>query len=369
MLRIGIDGRAFASPAAGIRRYVNGLTRALLALGEPIEVIALGGRDSSALPAGTGYVAEPSHPPTNLGWTLVGLPRAARRAAVDIIHAPAYTAPFWSPMPVVLTIHDVSYERHPQWYPYRRDWARRAFYRHSAHAASQILTVSRFSATEITAAYRIPAERMTVTPLGVDDGFAPATLDLPGELPAGVNPPYLLHVGDLHERRNLRMLVDAVLAARRHAGALQALSLVLAGADRGVGEAVCAIAARAGAADAVVRLGPVSEERLRTLYRGALALAYPSLYEGFGLPLVEAMACGTPVIASNTASMPEVLGDAGILVDAADGQAWTRAIIDVVNNEETRRRLRTAGLRRAAHFTWERTARLTLGVYRRTLGR
>jgi len=367
MLRIGIDGRAFASPAAGIRRYVSGLTRALLALGEPIEVVALGGRDSSVLPAGAGFIAEPSHPPTNLGWMLVGLPRAARRAAVDVIHAPAYTAPFWSPVPVVLTIHDVSYERHPQWYPYRRDWARRAFYRRSAHAAAHILTISRFSAAEITAAYRIPPEHMTVTHLGVDDAFAPGDPDLPGELPAGVTTPYLLHVGDLHERRNLPMLVEAVLAARRHFGALPALSLVLVGADLGVGDAVCAMAARAGASDAVIRLGPVSEKRLRTLYRGAIALAYPSLYEGFGLPLVEAMASGTPVIASNTASMPEVLDGAGVLVDPVDGEAWTRAIIDVVNDSQTRGRLRTAGLRRAADFTWERTARLTLEVYRRTV--
>ena len=370
MLRIGIDGRAFASPAAGIRRYVNGLTRALLSIGEPLAVVALGGLDSSVLPPGAGYVAEPPHPPTNLGWMLIGLPCAARQAAVDVIHAPAYTAPFWSPVPVVLTIHDVSYERCPQWYPYRRDWARRAFYRRSAHIASRILTVSRFSATEITAAYRIPAERMTVTPLGVDDGFAPAHSDLSAEQPTGVSPPYLLHVGDLHERRNLTMLVDAVLAARRHVGGtFPALSLVLAGKDRGAGDAVSGIAARAGAADAVVRLGPVSEKRLRALYRGAIALAYPSRYEGFGLPLVEAMACGTPVIASNTASMPEVLGDAGLLVDPTDGQAWTSAIIDVVNNEQTRGNLRAAGLRRAAEFTWERTAQLTLDAYRRVLER
>ena len=370
MLRIGIDGRAFASPAAGIRRYVNGLTRALLALGEPLAIVALGGRNSSALPTGVGHVAEPPHPPTNLGWTLIGVPRAARRAAVDVIHAPSYTAPFWSPVPVVLTIHDVSYELHPQWYPYRRDWARRAFYRRSAHVASHILTVSRFSATEIAVAYRIPPERMTVTPHGVDHTFAPADSELLGELPTGVSQPYLLHVGDLHERRNLPMLVDAVLTARRQiGGAFQALSLVLAGADRGVGDAVLGIAARTGGADAVVRLGPVSEKRLRTLYRGATALAYPSFYEGFGLPLVEAMACGTPVIASNTASMPEVLGGAGILVDPADGRAWASAIVDVMNNEQTRSRLRADGLCRAAEFTWERTAKLTLDAYRQVLER
>jgi len=369
MLRVGIDGRAFVSPAAGVRRYIKGLTRALMALGEPLELVALGGLHASVLPAGVGHVAEPPHPPTNLGWTLVGLPRAARRAGVDVVHAPAYTAPFWSPAPVVVTIHDVSYERHPQWYPYRRDWARRAFYRRSAHVASHILTVSRFSAGEITAAYGIPPERMTVTPLGVDSAFVAVDGRHRGELPPGVSSPYLLHVGDLHERRNLAMLVGAVLSARRESEAARALSLVLVGTDLGVGDAVCAMAERAGAADAVVRLDSVNERRLRALYQGSVALAYPSFYEGFGLPLVEAMACGAPVIASNVASMPEVLGDAGILIDPTDEAAWTRAMIDLLNSAEMRGRLREAGRRRAAEFTWERTARLTLDVYRRTVAR
>jgi glycosyltransferase involved in cell wall biosynthesis len=363
MLRIGIDGRAFASPAPGIRRYVRGLSRALLALGEPIELVALGGRDSSAIPAGARHIAEPPHPPTNLGWTLVGVPRAARRARVDVIHAPAYTAPFWAPAPVVLTIHDVSYERQPQWYPYRRDWARRAFYRRSATTADHILTDSRFSASEITAAYRIPMERITVTPLGVDGAFAPAAADVAVELPPGVTPPYVLHVGDLHERRNLKMLADALLAARRTG--MTALSLVLAGTDRGVGHTLCAMAEQAGAPEAVVLLGPVTERRLRSLYRGAAALMYPSLYEGFGLPLIEAMACGTPVIASRVTSVPEVVGDAAMLLDPADTNAWTMAMLEVVNDQHVRARLRAAGLRRAAEFTWERTARLTLDVYRR----
>jgi alpha-1,3-rhamnosyl/mannosyltransferase len=282
-----------------------------------------------------------------------------------VIHAPAYTAPFWSPAPVVLTVHDVSYERHPQWYPYRRDWARRAFYRCSAYSASHILTVSRFSAGEITAAYRIPMERMTVTPLGVDEGFAPADPRVPQELPAGVTPPYLLHVGDLHERRNLPMVVDAMLASRRQARTAAPLSLVLAGRDRGLGQAICAMAARAGSPDAVVLLGTVTDTRLRALYRGAAALVYPSFYEGFGLPLIEAMACGTPVIASRGTSIPEVVGDAGVLIDPADTNAWTIAILEVATDEHVRARLRTAGLRRAADFTWERTARLTLEAYRR----
>src|SRR2546426_10163384 len=116
-LRIGIDGRAFSSPAAGVRRYARELVRALMGLAEPIEIVALGGRDTADLPASVGYVEEPPHPSTNLGWTLVGLPRAAARARGDVLHAPAYTAPLLANAPGVLTIPHVSYPRAPEWFP------------------------------------------------------------------------------------------------------------------------------------------------------------------------------------------------------------------------------------------------------------
>ena len=368
MLRVGIDGRAFTSPAAGVRRYVGELARALVALAEPIELVALGGKDVGALPAGVGHVVEPLHPPTNLGWTLVGLPRAASTARVDVIHAPAYTAPFWAPAPVVLTIHDVSYARHPEWYPYRRDWMRRAFYRHSARTAAQIITDSTFSAAEIHAAYGVDGGRLSVVPLGVDQRFGPLDPVRAAELPAGVAGPYLLHVGDLHERRNLPVVVEALVAARAQRDACRSLTLVLAGVDRGVGDALDAMARAAGAPNLVVRLGKVGEAGLHALYQRASALVYPSLYEGFGLPPLEAMACGLPVIASRAASMPEVIGDAGILLDPHDIHGWTDAIVRVVEDESLRGRLRAAGLQRAAGFTWARTARLTLDVYRRVVG-
>ncbi len=363
-LRVGFDGRGFSSPAAGIRRYSAELVRALLSLGEPVEIVALGG-DPAHVPAGLERIAGSAHPPSNAGWTLIGLPRTAARARVHVIHAPAYTAPFWAGVPVVLTIHDVSYETHPEWYPYRRDWLRRYFYRRSARGAARVLTVSAFSASEITAAYGIPSARITVTPLGVHHGtFGAGDPDVALDLPANVTEPFLLHVGDIHERRNLPLVVDAVLEARRHFGAASAISLVLAGVDRGISEGLCAMAAEAGSPDAVVALGPVSEERVHALYRGATALVYPSLYEGFGLPLLEAMASGTPVLASHEASIPEVLGGAGLLLDARDVSAWREAIIRLVNDESLRRDLRARGLARAATFTWQRTARLTLNVYR-----
>ena len=309
----------------------------------------------------TGYPARPF--PTNLGWMALSIPLAARGARLDVFHAPAYTAPLWGVHPQAVTIHDVSYERHPEWYPYQRDALRRMFYRRSARTAARVLTDSEFSASEIAAAYQIPRERITVAPLGVSDHFAPS--DRPGEtLPAGITAPFLLHVGDLHERRNLPLIVHAMFEAQRRPG-MPPLSLVLAGVDRGIGDRLRAYAREAKSPDAVVCLGPVADSQLLTLYRSAAALVYPSRYEGFGLPVLEAMACGTPVIASRAASIPEVLGDAGVLLDPDDEPGWADAIAAVVNDEWQKGRMRKAGLTRAKEFTWARTASITLDAYRR----
>jgi glycosyltransferase involved in cell wall biosynthesis len=366
-LRIGFDGRSLTSPAAGVRRYATELLSSLVQLGEPLDVVLLGGDPSSVDALGLEHVREGWHPPTNAGWMLVGLPLAARRARVDVLHAPAYTAPFWSPAPTVLTIHDVSYERHPEWFPYRRDALRRAFYRRSALSAHTIITDSRFSADEIHAAYGIDRRRIVVVPLGVDAAFGWGT-QAAAPLPSGVTAPFVLHVGDLHERRNVGMALDAVLEARRRGGAVANLSLVLAGVDRGTGQAVLARARDAGAPAAATLVGSVSDAELRALYRGALALVYPSLYEGFGLPLLEAMAMGAPVVASQAASIPEVAGGAALLLDPHDRAAWTDAILRIAQDSAHRDDLRARGLARAAQCTWEEAARRTLEVYRSALG-
>lgn len=347
---------------------MSGLVPALIELGGSLEVVALGG-SREAVPRGLTWIPEPPHPPTNLGWSAVGLPWAASRAGVDLIHAPAYTAPLTARVPTVVTIHDVSYASHPDWYPYRRDRLRRAFYRRSAQVAARIVTDSEFSANEIVVAYGTPRDRITVAPLGVSHAFLPPAPDAAIDLPAGVSEGFLFHAGDLHERRNLGVVVRAVIELHREGRLRDPLSLVLAGVDRGMGDQLRRIASAASLPDLVVNLGVVSEECLIALYRAAAALVYPSRYEGFGLPVLEAMACGTPVIASRAASMPEVLGDAGILVDPDDVPGWSRAIMRVRADPAQREAMRAAGIERAASFTWARTARLTLEAYRKVVSR
>ena len=223
-LRVGFDGHAFSSPAAGIRRYSTELVRALLSLGEPIEIVALGG-EAEAIPAGVERVSGVgASADSNAGWTLIGLPRTAARARVDLIHAPAYTAPFWAGVPVVLTIHDVSYESHPEWYPYRRDWLRRYFYRRSANgrgARADRVGVLGVGDLRRRTASRAIANHGHAARCACD--FRAGRSESAARPAGNVTEPFLLHVGDLHERRNLPMLVDAMLAARRHFGAAAAI--------------------------------------------------------------------------------------------------------------------------------------------------
>ena len=175
-LRVGVDGRAFASPAGGVRRYVRELYTAIAQHDSDIEVVAIGAPPDAELPPALQRMdAIPF--PTNLGWMLASMPLAARRAALDVYHAPAYTAPLWGVHPQVLTIHDVSYERRPEWNAYRNDPVRRLFYRTSARVADRIVTDSGFSRTEISLAYGIPEPRIDVVPLAAATTFTPGEFE------------------------------------------------------------------------------------------------------------------------------------------------------------------------------------------------
>jgi glycosyltransferase involved in cell wall biosynthesis len=358
-MRVGFDGRSLGSPAGGVRRYASELLLAFGRVAPDLQLTVLGAPDGVSLPPAARRQAVARLAPTNLGWSLVDLPRAVQRLRFDLFHAPAYTAPLRAVHPLVLTIHDVSYERHPEWYPYRRDGLRRWFYRRCALAADCILTDSEFSRAEIQAAYGIQTERIRVVPLGVGAPFieSPAVRSQS----ADVREPYLLHVGDLHPRRNLRLLVRAAGRISRR----DPLLLVLAGKDAGEHPALLQEAGKAGV---TIRFTtPENDTELAQLYAGASAFVYPSRYEGFGLPLLEAMACGAPIVAARAASIPEVVGDAGILFEPTDEEDLVAGIRRILNEPALAAGLGQAGRARAAEFTWERTARATLDVYRRLI--
>ena len=346
-----------------MRRYAWELFGALAAADKTLFPIAIGAPAELVLPPGIARADAGRTLPTNAGWMLTGLPRGARRAHLDLFHAPAYTAPILGPRPLVVTIHDVSYARHPEWYPYKRDAARRAFYRFSAAVADRVVTDSDFSKREITAAYGVSPARIEVVPLAAASAFCSGpTLPLPANMPAR----FVLHVGDLHARRNLEMVARAVDRVRRQSPTLSGLSLVLAGVDRGSAGELARLSTRAGGSVPLITFaGAVSEQTLVALYRRAAALVYPSRYEGFGLPLLEAISCGTPVIAADTSSIPEVLGDAGVLLHPDDEDAWKEAIARVLDDPGHVSQLTRLGLARAATFSWRRTAMETAAVYRK----
>ncbi|MBI3549157.1 MAG: glycosyltransferase family 4 protein [Elusimicrobia bacterium] len=283
-------------------------------------------------------------------WELIKEP-------VDVFHT-QYVGVRAGGAKLVLTIHDLSFEYFPESFP--RD---RALFlkmtRFSAKAASAILTVSENTKRDLVRLYGIPAEKIHVIYNAAHPSFAPCPDRAKVEAARrtyGIARDYFLSVGALQPRKNLRRLIDAYNICRRDPRFDQ--ELVIVGAKAWGRDNL----ADGGAPD-VRFLGYVAEEDLPLLYNGATALAYPSLYEGFGLPVVEAMSCGTPVIASSTSSLPEVCGEAALYVDPLSVGSIAGALKTMASNEGLRDRLSAEGLRQAGKFSWREAARKTLEVY------
>ena len=355
VVRMAVDGRAFASPAGGVRRYVSELYSALGALDARLHVDAVGASQGEPLPPSCHPRPEWPSPPTNLGRHSAGLPLALATGHYAVYHAPAYVAPTWGRVPVVLSVHDISYASRPEWYPYRRDPLRRWFYRQSVDRASVIVVPSTFTADEIRRVYGVPASRLRVVPLAPSATFAAG----PVVGPEGRDR-VLLHVGDLHARRDLEVAV-AVLRRLTGAAAAQPWRLVLIGRDRGSLAGVREAARAAGVDDRVEHVEGASDEALFAWYRRAWCLLYPSRYEGFGLPVAEAMASGLPVVAADAGSVPEVLSSAGFLFPPGAAAAASTAVLRLEDRDTWMAR-QASGIERARELSWARTAQLTREV-------
>jgi glycosyltransferase involved in cell wall biosynthesis len=310
-LRVGLDVSPLVQTQAGTARYV----RALLAHNE-YEQLSFRG------------TTRPATVVRDAWWYPAALPREAR--GLDVLHCPTFRAPWRSPVPVVVTVHDLAVLRHPgtfnQW---TRRYSRLAVPR-VARAARLVIAVSEFTKGEVVELLGVPPERIRVIPNGVEPVFTPDGPRAEGD--------YLLAVGTLEPRKNLGVAQEA---ARR-----LGLSLRVVGAQGWGGVKVEGW------------VGRVSDEELAALYRGARCLVYPSLYEGFGIPVLEAMACGTPVVTGAGGATEEVAGGAAVLVDPRDPASVAAGIEAAMRGDLIER-----GLERAAQFTWERTAGETWRAY------
>lgn len=290
-----------------------------------------------------------------------------RRNPVDVLHV-QYTAPPLAPCAVVATIHDLSFEHLPETFNRRSRAQLRLTVRRTACNAAQVLTLSEFSRRNIVETYALDPKRVGVTPAAAAQHFRPVEDET--ELRRirttyGIERDYILALGSIQPRKNLVRLIKAYSSLALADSANELPLLVLAG-KRGWLEAETIQAAEQSPVRKNIRfIGYVPNDDLPGLYSGAICLAYPSYFEGFGLPILEAMQCGTPVIAGNRTSLPEVAGDAGVLVDPFDETAVAKALTAVIENPGYRDQLRVKGIERAREFSWQRTARLTLDAYER----
>jgi glycosyltransferase involved in cell wall biosynthesis len=293
------------------------------------------------------------------------LSRELRRNPVDLLHV-QYTAPPFAPCPIVTTVHDLAFEHLPETFN-RRSWMQmRLTVRRTARRAAHIITVSDYSRDDIIRTYKIPPERITVTHEAAPSNFAP--LKDPAELERiraryGISRNYVLSLSSIQPRKNLVRLIDAYTQLRRVNPDDTFPQLVLAGKRGWLERETFRAAAQSALSKDILFTGYVPDHDLTGLYSGALCFVYPSYFEGFGLPLVEAMQCGVPLIAGNRTSVPEVVGDAGLTFDPFNTDELAHAIKRLVDNPILCAALRQKGLARAKTFSWQSTARETLRVY------
>ena len=296
-------------------------------------------------------------------WEQVVAPIELRRLHVDVYHAPAYVAPLVTSCPTVVTVHDLSFERLPHFFNRSNRMYLSAMTRASVSTARQIIAVSDSTRRELVELLGVPEHLITVIPNGVEPVFRPIEEDQVARFRSerGLPDRFILFLGTLEPRKNVRTLLRAFARLRRERGIDH--SLVLAGAKGWLYESIFEETRALGLESAVLFPGFVPFEEQPLWYNASTVFAFPSIYEGFGIPALEAMACGTPVVCSDTTSLPEVVGDAGITVPPMDDVALADALWQVLDQPAKAARMRAAGLTRAKSFDWASVARATVAVY------
>ncbi len=305
--------------------------------------------------------------PVRIAWEQAVLPIAAARDRLDLLHAMAFARPLAAPCPVVLTIYDMSFERIPERFPRFQRQYLRAITRYSARHAARIIAISKSSKDDVVRFCGVPAERVRVVYCGADGNFRPYSRERVEEFRAdkGLPAHFILYLGTLEPRKNVARLVRAYAALRRNGR--DKPKLVIAGAKGWGYDDVFAAVEQGDAQSDVIFAGYVPQAELPLWYNAADLFVFPSLYEGFGLPVLEAMACGTPAITSNVSSLPEVAGDAALTIAPEDSGALSDTIQRALHDPDLRAQMRERGLRQAARFNWTEAARQTAQVYAEVL--
>ena len=368
-MRIAIDARKLRD--YGIGTYVRNLLRHLSRIDSKTEYVLFCRAEDCGVVEELGEnfraVPEPARPYS--ASEQLRIPMDLRREGIDLFHAPHYVLPPLTPCKSVVTIHDCIHLRFPQYLPNRLAYAyARSSLWFATHRSERVLTVSEASKRDILRYFRVPDRKIDVIYNAIDERF--------GEPPSPeeiervrdryqLNAPYVLYAGNIKPHKNLERLIEAFHMLRR--GDLEHVKMLIIGDEISKYATLRRAVHKYKLHKHVRFFGFVPDKTLAVLYRLARAFVFPSLYEGFGLPPLEAMASGTPVITSNLSSLPEVVGDAALLIDPYDADAIADAMRRVLLDSDLREDLRLRGLRRVAEFSWDRSVRRVREIYEEVL--
>jgi len=368
-MRYAIDAHAIGRHLTGNEVYVRSLLSAFGTIDKKSEFVAY-----VSVPEAESWIPErflvrrvSASPFARLGYQLSRLVKEDRPALLHV----QYTGPLFCPVPIVTTIHDVSFVEHPEYFPAFRRRQLEFTVAQTARTAARIITVSEFSRLAIARAYSLDPERITVVPDAANPFFRVVNREAAQKRVRDTfqfEGPFVLSVGDLQPRKNHIGMIEAFARLIKSEPKLPH-RLIIAGQDTWFGARVREAARKSGVGDRISFTGFVSDEDLLRLYNACDCFVFPSFYEGFGIPILEAMACGRAVVCANTSAMPEVADGAGLLFDPIRPDEIARALRDVLIDGELRSRMERLGLQRAAGFSWQKSAQLTLQVYEQVAGR
>jgi glycosyltransferase involved in cell wall biosynthesis len=367
-MRFSVDAHAIAQHLTGNETYIRNLLNCFDSLDREADFVAYISRQDAItqVPERFQKIQVSGNPFVRLGYDL---PQRVLRDRPSLLHV-QYTAPLVCSAPIVVSVHDVSFLEHPEYFTAFRAKQLRLTVRRTVKAAACVLTPSEFSRKRILDAYQLADDKVVVMPNGVSSVFRPVAREMAQRSMRTMLPPvpFILTVGDLQPRKNhlgliaaFEDLVEAHPRLPHH--------LLVVGKETWYAPAVRAAAKRSPLADRIHFTGFVDDEELLRLYGACDLFVYPSFYEGFGLPILEAMACGRAVACSNTSAMPEVADSAALLFDPNSRPELVFAMRDLLLNPELRQRMERLGVQRAATFSWSSSAAKTLDVYYAVAGR